>query len=321
METMEMTTLGRTGLLVSVAGIGCGGKSRLGQSQGKSFDHSVSIVRAALDGGVNFIDTALMYQTEEIVGEAIRGHGDEVILSTKVPIHAGDFADVENLVDADAMERSVDRSLANLGVDCIDILHLHAVVASQYDRVLHEYLPRLERLKEKGKIRFTGLTERFVNDTTHEMALRAATDGHFDVLMIGLNYVNQTAAQSLLRTTQAKGIGTLCMFAVRGPLAHRHSAEAIVRRLVATGEIDPASFDDEDPLGFLTEAGVAGSLTEAAYRFCRHVPGIDVTVVGTGNRDHLVQNLDSVNMGPLPDNVLERLALIFGNVTSESAEP
>ncbi len=68
---MAYTTLGRTGLRVSVAGLGCGGFSRLGQGQGSSVAHSIGVVRAALDAGVNFIDTAAQYGTEDIVGQAL----------------------------------------------------------------------------------------------------------------------------------------------------------------------------------------------------------------------------------------------------------
>ncbi|HTD89215.1 MAG TPA: aldo/keto reductase, partial [Burkholderiales bacterium] len=63
---MEYTTLGRTGLRVSVAGLGCGGSSRLGLTAGHSEKHGVSIVRQAIDLGVNLIDTANSYGTESI---------------------------------------------------------------------------------------------------------------------------------------------------------------------------------------------------------------------------------------------------------------
>ncbi len=68
---MEYTTLGRTGLRVSVAGLGCGGFSRLGQSAGRSVEESVAVVRQGLDLGINFIDTAAGYHTEPIVGKAL----------------------------------------------------------------------------------------------------------------------------------------------------------------------------------------------------------------------------------------------------------
>lgn len=318
---MQTTTLGRTGLEVTVAGLGCGGKSRLGQSQGKTFEHSVDIVRAALDQGVNFIDTASAYRTEEIVGAAIAGRRESVVISTKVPIAAGEFSDLAYMIDANALEEGVDGCLSRLGVDCIDILHLHAVAPSQYEHARDVLLPRLKRMQEKGKIRFTGMTERFISDTSHTMALRAVTEGLFDVLMIGLNYINQTAIKEVLPMASKTGVGTLCMFAVRGPLARRETVEALVRKLVAMGEVDAETFDDADPLGFLTAPGAAATLTEAAYRFCRHAPGMDVTVTGTGDQNHLSQNLAAINMGPLPDEVIDRLHTIFANVTSESAEP
>ena len=68
---MDTTTLGRTHLKVSVAGLGGGGHSRLGTSYGKDFDHAVGVVRRALDLGVNLIDTATNYETEPHVGQAI----------------------------------------------------------------------------------------------------------------------------------------------------------------------------------------------------------------------------------------------------------
>jgi aryl-alcohol dehydrogenase-like predicted oxidoreductase len=67
------TILGRTGLKVSVAGLGCGGRSRLGRAQGKSADQSIALIRTALEEGVNFIDTAAAYGTEELIGQAIAG--------------------------------------------------------------------------------------------------------------------------------------------------------------------------------------------------------------------------------------------------------
>jgi L-galactose dehydrogenase len=88
---MEYTTLGRTGLRVSVAGLGCGGFSRLGLNAGLGEDHAIGIVRQALDYGVNIIDTASVYGTEEVVGKALRGvPRDSVVICTKTSKPAGD---------------------------------------------------------------------------------------------------------------------------------------------------------------------------------------------------------------------------------------
>jgi L-galactose dehydrogenase len=69
---MDYVNLGRTGLKVSVAGLGCGGFSRLGLGTGKSRAEAVALVRQALDMGVNLLDTAAVYGTEAVVGEAIK---------------------------------------------------------------------------------------------------------------------------------------------------------------------------------------------------------------------------------------------------------
>ena len=67
---MQFTTLGKTGLRVSVAGLGCGGNSRIRLGAGLSEAQSIALVREALDLGVNFLDTAIAYETEGIVGQA-----------------------------------------------------------------------------------------------------------------------------------------------------------------------------------------------------------------------------------------------------------
>ena len=318
---MQKVVLGRTGLEVSVAALGAGGKSRLGRAQGRSTDHSVRLVREAIDAGVTLIDTAAGYGTEAIVGEAVRGRRDSVVLSTKVSISRGGHDDIANMLNADEFTRRVEGSLGALGVDCIDILHLHALSHAQYDHARAEIVPALDRLRTAGKIRFTGLTERFVVDTAHRMLTRAVEDDVWDVFMLGFNYVNPSALAHVLPATRARGIGTLCMFAVRGPLRDLASANALVAPLVDKGEIDPESFDPRNPLGFLAAPGVAERFTDVAYRFCRHAPGIDVVVTGTGDPEHLRQNLAALNGPPLPAEVTARLARIFGRVTSESCEP
>ena len=86
---MQKVTLGRTGLPVTVMGVGCGGPSRAGQSTGKTVAESVAVVREALEAGINVVDTSEAYGTEEIVGAAIRAAASSgvdrssLVLSTK----------------------------------------------------------------------------------------------------------------------------------------------------------------------------------------------------------------------------------------------
>src|SRR5438309_3029456 len=127
---MEFTTLGKTGLEVSVAGLGCGGPSRLGMRNGpQSANHAIALVKQALDLGVNFIDTAQNYGTEPIVGKAIAGvPRDRVIISTKKTLPAADHPSPE-----DEIKKGVEQSLKHLGTDYIDVYHLHGVEPKDYD--------------------------------------------------------------------------------------------------------------------------------------------------------------------------------------------
>src|SRR5580692_4552837 len=91
--SMDYTVLGRTGLKVSVAGLGCGGFSRLGLGTGQSTEHAIGIVRQAIDLGVTLVDTAAVYGTEDVVGAALRGiDRDAVVVCTKASKPAGDSA-------------------------------------------------------------------------------------------------------------------------------------------------------------------------------------------------------------------------------------
>src|SRR5262245_63932725 len=106
---MQYTTLGKTQLKVSVAGLGCGGNSRVGLGAGLSEAQSVALVREALDLGVNLLDTAMAYGTEAIVGKAIRGRPREsVVISTKSHAHSFDGT---SLLPASAVVSNLEASL------------------------------------------------------------------------------------------------------------------------------------------------------------------------------------------------------------------
>ena len=88
---MEYTTLGNTGLKVSVAGLGCGGNSRLGMRTGLTEEESIGIVKKALDLGVTLFDTAEAYKTETILGKALSGlDRDSIVVTTKANIGKAD---------------------------------------------------------------------------------------------------------------------------------------------------------------------------------------------------------------------------------------
>ena len=311
---MEYTTLGRTELRVSVMGLGCGGPSRVGQSTGKSESEQVAIIRQALDAGINFIDTAEAYRTEDVVGRAIKGQDrDSVVLSTKKATWR------DSLTPKDVRE-SLEGSLKRLGVDYVDIYHLHGVLLRDYERLYAEVVPVLHDLREQGKLRFIGITEQGNADPGHAMLQRALQDDMWDVMMVMFNILNQSARERVFVEARKKGIGTLVMFAVRLALSRQERLREVVGDLIENGQLDPGEIDLQDPLGFLTGAGGAASVPDAAYRFCRDEPGADVILVGTGNPEHLRENIASFARPPLPEEAVRKLKHIFRRVDSVSGQ-
>src|SRR4029079_8978813 len=134
---MHYTTLGRTGLRVSVAGLGTGGFSRLGLKTGKSEEESARLLLEAVDLGVNFIDTAPSYGTEGVVGRALKSlPRHQVVIATKSAVNRnGEFWSGERVV------ASLDNSLRVMGADYIDVFNLHGVEMHEYDHAVNVLAP------------------------------------------------------------------------------------------------------------------------------------------------------------------------------------
>jgi aryl-alcohol dehydrogenase-like predicted oxidoreductase len=222
------------------------------------------------------------------------------------------------LITAADVFKGLDASLNRLGLDHVDIYHIHGVKAPDYPYVREELVPALVRLRELGKIRWLGITESFSEDTTHAMLAQALQDDFWDVMMVGHNLLNHSARERVFPITQQKRIGVLCMFAVRRALVDPAAATELIRELADKGQLDLTGYNPADPLDFLTAPGVAASLSEAAYRYCRHEPGIHVVLSGTGSLDHLEENARALQMPPLPDAAKARVDKLFAGVDSAS---
>jgi aryl-alcohol dehydrogenase-like predicted oxidoreductase len=311
---MEYTTLGRTGLKVSVAGLGCGGFSQLGLGTGKSEADAIAIIREAFELGVNLFDTAAAYGTEPVLGRALASLPRErVVICTKAP-----FAVSHPNSTPESAVLSLDRSLKELGTDYIDVYQLHGVAPRGYDHALNVLAPALLRERERGKFRHLGITETAPGDPGHETVQLACRDGVWDVAMIAFHMMHQNARASVLPLTRQFRVGTLMMFAVRNIFSQPLRLAATLRDLAARGEVPQALADSPDPLGFLVHdvlhGGGASSVIDAAYRFVRHEPGADVVLFGTGDPEHLRSNIASILKPPLPEADRARLAHLFGRL-------
>lgn len=307
---MDRIPFGKTSLQVSVAGLGCGGSSRLGQSAGKSIDHSADIVRAAFDAGVNFFDTAQVYGTEPIVGKALEHiPRDQVVISSKFKGARGQSV----LSEAEAVS-AVDHSLRELRTDYIDVFNLHAVVGREYDLVLDQVMPTLLRERDKGKIRHIGITESSPRDLSHGMLTRAIDATDFDAIAIAFNMMNQHAARHILPTAHDRGIGTVIMFAVRAVFSIPGRLQRDVKTRVEAGELPSWMADTDNPLDFLLHPQGAATLIDAAYRYVRHKGFCDVILFGTGDLGHLHSNIASISSDRLPDADIQKLEELFADL-------
>ena len=234
---MHHTTLGRTGLKVSAAGIGTGGFSRLGLKTGLTEEQAAGLIHEAFDLGVNFIDTAPSYGTEGVVGKALKTlPRDKVVVATKAQIgRGGNFAPAERVVE------SLDKSLRDLGIDTIDVFNLHGIEPQEYDHAINVIAPALVREKEKGKIRHIGLTENPITDFTNATLARALHDPVWEVVMVGFSMLHQGARTRVFPLTQEKGIGTLLMFAVRSIFADPPRIAREMRAMAEQGLVDNRS--------------------------------------------------------------------------------
>ena len=202
--------LGRTNLSVNKDALGALPLQRV------SMDEAEIILNRALDGGINFIDTARGYSdSEEKISAAISSRKSEFFIATKTHAKTGD-----------ELKKDIDTSLSKLKIDCIDVFQFHnpPVIPSPgaedglYDAALE--------LKAQGKIRFIGLS-------SHRLpaATEAVTSGLFDSLQFPFSYLSSEEEISLVKLCAEKDVGFIAMKALSGGLlTNIHAARAWMTR-------------------------------------------------------------------------------------------
>lgn len=312
---MEYRTLGRTGLSVSVMGIGGGGPSRLGMYDNvRTESESIDILLRSFDAGINFIDTAEGYGTEDIVGKAVAQRDREsLIISTKKSTRKEHF-------NPEGTIKSLEDSLKRLQTDYVDVYHIHGLKAADYDYCMNEIVPVLHTLQTQGKIRHIGVTEAWNSDLEHDMLQLAVADDVWDVFMVGFNVLNQSARKTVLLPSIEKNIGILIMFAVRRSLSRPEKYQETIKQLIEQGEVNVDGADPYKIFDDLIAQEHGESMTDIAYRFCREEAGTHVILSGTSNPAHLDANIETFNRPILSADVIEQFKSMFGQVTSTSAE-
>jgi aryl-alcohol dehydrogenase-like predicted oxidoreductase len=198
---MEQRTLGTQGLHVSAQGLGCMGMSEFYGATDEQ--ESIATLHRALELGVGFLDTADMYgpfTNEELVGRAIRGRRDQVVLATKfgnVRGQDGSFLGISGRPDY--VRQACDASLRRLGVDTIDLYYQHRV-----DKTvpIEETVGAMTELVKAGKVRYLGLSE------AAPATIRRAHAVHpISALQTEYSLWSRDPEDEILPTTRALGIG------------------------------------------------------------------------------------------------------------------
>ena len=306
---MEYIKLGRTGLKVSVACLGCGGSSTIGKSTGRTENQSINLVKTALDLGVNFFDTANVYGTEGILGKAIKNVSrDKIVISTKHQISTKN----KKYSSTDIIS-GIENSLKELKTDYIDIFHLHGVAPKDFDHAI-TLLPDLLKEKEKGKFRFLGITESSPIDHNQITVSKALNTNYFDVIMLAFSIMNQNAKKEILPKTMSKNIGTMSMFVVRSLFSVKGRLKQDIDRLVKNKQLPEWFLDEKEPLECILKDSGANNVIDACYRYVRHQKGIDTVLFGTGNINHLKKNIKSILNLKLSDECINKINQYFSNL-------
>jgi uncharacterized protein len=207
---MEKMRLGRTDLMVTRSGFGCIPIQRI------SMEDARHLVRKAYDGGINFFDTARRYSdSEEKVGNALADVRKDVILATKTLAQNG-----EKLIS------ELEISLKNLKTDYIDLYQLHDPKKYPDDFAMEGVCEALLKAKEKGMIRFMGITSHRL-----DFAVKAAKTGFFDTVQFPLSSLSSEKDLSLIDVCRKNDAGLIAMKALAGGLiTNAASAFAFLRQ-------------------------------------------------------------------------------------------
>jgi L-galactose dehydrogenase len=309
---MNYRPLGKTQLKVSALAYG-------GSSLGSVFHpidetEGIRSVHAALDHGINLIDTAPYYgatRAETVLGQALKGiRRDRYYLATKVARYGPDLKDFD--FSAARVTRSVEESLARLGVDYVDFIQVHDMEFGRIRQIIDETLPALFRLRAAGKARFVGITALPVH--LFKRVLDEVPE--VDQVQSYCHYtLNDTALADLLPYLKTKNVGIFNS----APLAMRllsndgppgwHPAPAELRARCA------------EAAAFCRRRGA--DLSHLALQFSLANPDIHTHVVGTASVDRVLENIRVASIPPDPELLAGVLNLLqpVHNLTWPSGRP
>ncbi len=316
---MEHRNLGHTGMMVSPL---CLGAMMFGAWGEPDHDVSVSIIHAALDAGINFVDTADIYargESEEIVGKALEGRRDDVILATKfhgpMDVNMGETGDPNRRGNSRRwIVREVEDSLRRLRTDWIDLYQVHRPDTGTDDE---ETLSALTDLVTAGKIRAFGSSTfpayRMVED---QWISTQRGLGRFVCEQPPYSLLNRGIERDVLPVAEKYRMGVIPWSPLAGGWLTGRFRKGQEAPQTNRAKMMPGQFDLSDPdnqarldaveqLAVLAaEAGV--TLVHLALAFVMQHPGITAPIMGPRTREQLDTQLGAIDVHLTPD-VLDRI--------------
>ncbi len=280
---MERRQLGRTGLEVSALGFG---GAEIGY-QDAALATVKRLLGSALDAGLNVIDTAECYAgSEELIGKAVGHRREHFHLFTKCG-HAAGLPGAD--WDPETLRLSIDRSLARLGTDRVDLMQLHSCDEAALRR--GDVVAVLREAQEAGKVRFLGYSG------DRDAARYAVECGAFDTLQTSLSIADQQPIDLTLPLALEKGMGVIA----KRPLANAAWTKAALPE-------DDYAYDYAQRLKTLGYDFLStGDAVSVALRFTLAQPAVATAIVGTQNPDRWGKNAALLDAGPLSPTQVEAI--------------
>jgi aryl-alcohol dehydrogenase-like predicted oxidoreductase len=301
---MQYRSLGRTGLRVSVIGLGT--MVHAGHFGPMEDSESLSAINTAIELGVDFIDTSDAYgagYSEMLLGKALKGNRDKVILATKGGnVMVGPDRGKRKFT-AEYISRVLDDSLQRLQTDWIDLYQLHNPTLEVIER--GEVWEVLEQAKKEGKIRHYG-----VSINTVDEGIAAVKTGRSDTIQAEYNLLMQEPADTFFPLAQEANIGIIARVPLRrGILTGKMTLEdqkrfqgEDVRARGFAGDLFGKELDKAERLRFLVH-GPVKSLGQAALAFCLSHPAVSVTIPGARNDQQMRENAAAGELSIPPDEL------------------
>ncbi len=285
---LKKRTLGRTGLEVSEVSFGAIPIQRLSEEE------AVKVVRAAYEAGINFFDTARGYTTSERrVGLALKDVRNKVYIATKGMVTTRQEA-----------ERDFSTSLNEFQMDYVDLYQIHNVRNKErLEKVLAPggALEYLKEQREKGKIRFIGVTSH-----NPELLIEAIKTGEFDTVMVPFNFIERQA-EKLIKFAEEKNIGIIIMKPFAGgaipdknnlKFILQYPVSAVIPGMESEKQIKENTEAANNPLTEEEKQGLEEESKKIGKHLCRRCgycmpcpQGIDIVMVNTFNRMYEWMNM------------------------------